>query len=55
MKVSRKIEWCFEGVLRVLQENFKVVSMKFQGCLEGISRVFQGSFNGVLRKVSRAF
>ena len=31
MKVRRKIDACFEGVLRV-----------FQGCFKGVSRVFQG-------------
>ena len=31
MKVRRKMDACFEGVLRV-----------FQGCFKGVSRVFQG-------------
>ena len=30
MKVTRKIEWCFEGVLRVSERSFKGVSGKFQ-------------------------
>ena len=37
--VSRKIEGCFNGVLRV-----------FQGYFKEVLRVIQGSFNGVLRK-----
>ena len=59
MKFSRNIEWCFEGVLRVLQENFKVVSMMFQGCFMKVSRKknfkeFQGCFM-IFKGVSRVF
>ena len=55
MKISRKIEGCFEGVLRVFQENFKVVSMKFQGCFMKVSRVFLEFCKGVSRKLQLCF
>ena len=67
MKVSRKIEGCFEGVSRVFLENFteEEVSRMFQGCFmifNGVSRVFHGSFKGVsmrfqgcFKEVSRVF
>ena len=49
MKVTRKIEGCFEGVLRVSQGSFKGVSCKFHGreSFKDVSRVFhdfQGRF-----------
>ena len=55
MKVLRKIERCFEVVLRVFQESFKDVSNKFYGCLEEASRVFRGGFKGVSRKFPGCF
>ena len=36
MKVSRKIEGCFEEGVSVLQGNFKCVSRKFQGCFKEV-------------------
>ena len=35
-KVSRVLQWCFEGVL-----------MKFQGCFKEVLRMIQGSFRAV--------
>ena len=42
MKVSRKIEGCFEGVLRVFKESIEGVSLKFHGSgnFKDVSRVF---------------
>ena len=68
MKVSRNIEGCFEGVLRVLQGSFKGVpwnsqrrgnfkdvswfSGVFPECFEGVSRMFQENLQGVSKKLS---
>ena len=49
MKVSRKIDGCFEGGLRVFQGSFKGVSRMFYVFLKKVSSVFQGTFKGVLR------
>ena len=56
MKVTRSIEGCFEGILRVFQGSFKGVwKRKFQGCLEEeVSRMFHGCFM-IFRGVSRVF
>ena len=47
--VSRKIEGCFQEVLRVFPGSFKGVSRKFQGLFKKVSvlGVFQESFNGI--------
>ena len=65
MKVLRKIEKCFKGVIRVFQESFKglkrslkVVSRKFQGCFmifKGVPRVFQRCFKEASIKLSGCF
>ena len=57
---SRKIEWCFDGVLSgfhlkevhwLFKGSFKDVSKKFSGCFKGSSerplRGIQGSFKGI--------
>ena len=52
MKVSRKIEGCFKGVLvflgslRVFHESFKE---------EEVSRMFQGCFQSASRQLSKCF
>ena len=38
MKVRRKIEGCFEGILWVFQGSFKGAYGKFQGCFMKVSR-----------------
>ena len=55
MKVTRKIDGCFQGVLRVSQGSFKEISRGLK-----VSRLFQRSFNGVswvfhIKGVSRKF
>ena len=60
MKVTRKIEGCFEGVLRVSQGSFmeEKVSRMFQGCFmifKGVSRVFQGSFKKTFKVFQKSF
>ena len=49
MKVTREIEECFDGVLRVFQGSFKGVSRKCHGCFMKVScmRKCHGCFLGV--------
>ena len=47
-RLSRKIEACVEGVLRMFQGHFKT----FYSCLDEVFMMFYESFNGVAKKVS---
>ena len=52
MKVTRKIEGCFEGVLGCFKEFSRVFHESFMG--EEVSRMFQGCFM-IFKDVSRVF
>ena len=47
--VSKVLQGCLNGVLRVFQKYFKGVSRTFLGYLKGVSRKFQKCFQCVSR------
>ena len=51
MKVLRKIEGCFNGVLSGFQECLKEVEEVFEVSFQGVPKMFQGCFKVVSRKI----
>ena len=53
--ITRKIEKCFEDVLKVFHRSLKSISRKFQRWFSQVVGVLQVSFKGIGKKLLKVF